>query len=67
MLESWTAEWVEKEFLKVFIEKLDEKISYKIEKEKSGLKIELNSENLGYLIGYRGETLYSLQNIWQWQ
>ena len=51
------------EFLKVFIEKLDEKISYKIEKEKSGLKIELNSENLGYLIGYRGETLYSLQNI----
>ena len=51
------------EFFKVFIEKLDEKISYKIEKEKSGLKIELNSENLGYLIGYRGETLYSLQNI----
>ena len=51
------------EFLKVFIEKLDEKISYKIEKEKSGLKIELNSENLGYLIGCRGETLYSLQNI----
>ena len=51
------------EFLKVFIGKLDEKISYKIEKEKSGLKIELNSENLGYLIGYRGETLYSLQNI----
>ena len=51
------------EFLKSFIEKLDEKISYKIEKEQIGLKVELNSENLGYLIGYRGETLYSLQNI----
>lgn len=51
------------EFLKCFIEKLDEKISYKIEKEQIGLKVELNSENLGYLIGYRGETLYSLQNI----
>ena len=51
------------EFLKCFIEKLDEKISYKIETEQIGLKVELNSENLGYLIGYRGETLYSLQNI----
>ena len=50
-------------FIKKFIESLNEDVSYKIEKETNGLKVELNSQNLGYLIGYRGETLYSLQNI----
>lgn len=50
-------------FIKQFIGSLNEEVTYKIEKENSGLKVELNSENLGYLIGYRGETLYSLQNI----
>lgn len=50
-------------FIKDFTDKLNEDVSYKIEKETSGLKVELNSQNLGYLIGYRGETLYSLQNI----
>ena len=50
-------------FIKKFIESLNEYVSYKIEKETSGLKVEINSQNLGYLIGYRGETLYSLQNI----
>lgn len=50
-------------FIKDFTDKLNEDVSYKIEKEKSGLKVELNSQNLGYLIGYRGETLYSLQNV----
>lgn len=50
-------------FIKDFTDKLNEDVSYKIEKETSGLKVELDSQNLGYLIGYRGETLYSLQNI----
>ena len=31
--------------------------------EESGLKVSLTNDNLGYLIGYRGETLYALQNI----
>ena len=37
--------------------------NYEIEKSKNGINVSLNGENLGYLIGYRGETLYSLQNI----
>ena len=27
------------------------------------MKVSLTNDNLGYLIGYRGETLYALQNI----
>ena len=27
------------------------------------IKVDIMQENLGYLIGYRGETLYALQNI----
>lgn len=50
-------------FIEEFIGKLHEDVKYKIEKETSGLKVDLNSKNLGYLIGYRGETLYSMQNI----
>ena len=50
-------------FIKDFTDKLNEDVSYKIEKEKSGLKVELNSQNLGYLIGYRGEALNAMQVI----
>ena len=50
-------------FIKEFIEKSSEKINYNIEKEKEGLRVNLNSDNIGYLIGYRGETLYAMQNI----
>ena len=51
------------EFVKEFIDKLGEDVDYKIEKSTDSIKIELNSEKLGYLIGYRGETLYAMQNI----
>ena len=27
------------------------------------MNVEINNENLGFLIGYRGETLYAFQNI----
>jgi len=50
-------------FLKELIKKLDENIEYTIKKEKDGLIVNLNGENIGYLIGYRGETLYAIQNI----
>ena len=50
-------------FIKEFKDKLSDEFDYSIEKEKEGLKVNLNSENLGYLIGYRGETLYAMQNI----
>lgn len=53
-----------KQFLDKFLPQLEESdITYSIEKMKSGLNICLSSNNLGFLIGYRGETLYSLQNI----
>lgn len=51
------------EFIKEFISKLGEDVDYKIEKSADSIKVELNSEKLGYLIGYRGETLYAMQNI----
>ena len=50
-------------FLKEFVKQMPENTVYTIEKTKTGLNISLNNENLGFLIGYRGETLYSLQNI----
>lgn len=50
-------------FLKEFFEKLDNNTKYEVITDKTGLKININNENLGYLIGYRGETLYALQNI----
>ncbi len=50
-------------FLKDFVKKLPEHTSYHIEKAEPYLKVNLNSSELGYLIGYRGETLYAMQNI----
>ena len=50
-------------FLKDWIQKLSEDIKYSITESNNGLKVELNGDNIGYLIGYRGETLYSIQNI----
>ncbi len=50
-------------FMVDFIKNLPEDVKYKIIQEKEGLKIEVNSDKLGYLIGYRGETLYALQTI----
>lgn len=53
------------EFLKEFLNKLekDEKIEYSIKADKSGVYVNINDKNLGYLIGDRGETLYALQNV----
>ena len=51
------------EFLKDFVKHLPEGTKYEIEKNKSGLNVIITNSELGYLIGYRGETLYALQNI----
>ena len=53
------------EFLKEFLNKLekDEKIEYSIKADKSGVYVNINDKHLGYLIEYRGETLYALQNV----
>lgn len=50
-------------FLKEFIIKLPEGTTYKIETTSSYINVDISSKDLGYLIGYRGETLYALQNI----
>lgn len=50
-------------FFKEFILKLPEGTTYNIESTENHIKINIMNENLGYLIGYRGETLYALQNI----
>ena len=50
-------------FLKEFFEKVQKDAKYSIEKSAIGLKVNINNENLGFLIGYRGETLYAFQNI----
>lgn len=50
-------------FLKEFVEKLDNGTNYLIEIKEKCLYVSINGENVGNLIGYRGETLYALENI----
>ena len=50
-------------FLNDFIKNLPEGTKYSIEKSETDIKVSLNNQDLGYLIGYRGETLYAMQNI----
>ena len=50
-------------FLKELKESIKEEFEYEIIKTDSKINVNLNGEGLGYLIGYRGETLYAMQNI----
>lgn len=51
-------------FLKEFSQKLPTQgITYDIKEEDSVIKVNINGEETGYLIGYRGEVLNSLQTI----
>ena len=50
-------------FLKEFVEKLENGTTYTLEIKEKCLYISINGENLGNLIGYRGEALYALENI----
>ncbi len=50
-------------FLNEFLEKVQKGAQYSITMSKDCLKIDIKDNNLGFLIGYRGETLYALQNI----
>ena len=51
------------QFLKEFVEKLNNGTTYTIEVKEKCLYISINGENIGNLIGYRGEALYALENI----
>lgn len=50
-------------FLKEFFEKVQNDAEYSVEAVSTGLNVNINNSNLGFLIGYRGETLYAFQNI----
>ena len=52
-----------KEFLEDFIKNLPEGTKYTIYSDEQGLNVAISNEKLGFLIGYRGETLYALQSI----
>ena len=52
-----------KEFLEDFIKNLPEGAKYIIDSDEKGLNVDISNEKLGFLIGYRGETLYALQSI----
>lgn len=52
------------DFLKEFIKNLpDNSLTYTIDVVDNDIRINIDGENTGYLIGYRGEVLNSLQNI----
>ena len=50
-------------FLEELKTSLPESIEYNIEESEKELNVNLEGEELGFLIGYRGETLYAMQNI----
>lgn len=52
-----------KNFLEELKEELPENTEYKINPNENVINVEITSEHLGYLIGYRGETLYAMQNV----
>ena len=56
------AQNVEK-FLEELKKELPEDTKYKVEKNQNSIYVSLESKNLGYLIGYRGETLYAMQSV----
>lgn len=52
-----------KTFLDEFLKQIGNDTTYKIENDEFGLRVEINGEGSGILIGYRGETLYALQTL----
>ncbi len=51
------------EFLKIFIQKLEKKLEYNVKLEKNEILVNINGEDCGSLIGYRGETLNAMQTL----
>lgn len=50
-------------FLEEFVQKLNNEATYKVEIKEKCLYVTINGKNMGNLIGYRGEALYTLENI----
>ena len=58
-----TAEANARNFLDEFLPKIGQDIKYSIKKEETGLSVSIDGVEAGNLIGYWGETLYSVHNI----
>ena len=52
-----------KKFMDEILVQLPENTVYNISDSGLGINVEITNSNLGFLIGYRGETLYAMQNI----
>ena len=52
-----------KVFLDNFLNQIGTNIAYTVKKNKYGLEIAIEGQDAGFLIGYRGETLYALQTV----
>lgn len=50
-------------FLNEFLPKTCENASFEVSKSEKGIDVNIKGEDSGFLIGYRGECLYALQNI----
>lgn len=51
------------EFLDEITAKFEGETTYTIETSEDGVTVDMMNQNLGFLIGYRGETLYAFQDI----
>lgn len=51
------------EFLKLFINKIGNKLEYTVKLEENEILVNINGEDCGSLIGYRGETLNAMQTL----
>jgi len=52
-----------KKFLDDFISSINKNLKYELKEEDGIIKVNIDGEDTGYLIGYRGEVLNSIQNI----
>ena len=50
-------------FLDKFIKQIADNVTYEINKDKNGLNVNIIGDDAGFLIGYRGETLYAVQSV----
>ena len=50
-------------FMTEFLEKIEENAKFNVKISKSTVYVDIESQEIGFLIGYRGETLYAFQNI----
>lgn len=50
-------------FLTDFIKAIGNDVEYEISENQNGLEVNIKGESASFLIGYRGETLYAVQNI----